>query len=246
MSRRQLDIDLVRGMLRRLKYAEGRSSYPLISGDTYASLCDYQFDHELSLTDLKKDAQSIKLFLPAYLKDQFLSKLNSSDSDFSSDALIIHNYDNIPSNAEMSVISKRFKDVYSVNWLGDKAIASPIPIGLENWSLLRNGVPRDYLELINRGLMPRSKRSIRILSSFSIGTNSIERNKAIEFSKSNSDVFQMPAFASPKKYRQMLANSAYVLSPPGNGADCHRTWEAIYLGAIPIVLRKYLYMDKDI
>ena len=87
--------------------------------------------------------------------------------------------------------------------------------------------------------MPRSKRSIRILSSFSIGTNSIERNKAIEFSKSNSDVFQMPAFASPKKYRQMLANSAYVLSPPGNGADCHRTWEAIYLGAIPIVLRKY-------
>ena len=239
MLRRQPDIDLVRGMLRRLNYAKGRSSYPLISGDTYASLCDYQFDHELSLTDLKKDAQSIKLFLPAYLKDQFLSKLNSSDSDFSSDVLIIHNYDNIPSNAEMSVISKRFKDVYSVNWLGDKAIASPIPIGLENWSLLRNGVPRDFLELINRGLLSTSKRSIRILSSFSIGTNSIERNKAIEFSKSNSDVFQMPSFASPKKYREMLANSAFVLSPPGNGADCHRTWEAIYLGAIPIVLKKY-------
>ena len=136
MSRRQLDIDLVRGMLRRLKYARGRSSYPFISGDTYAALCDYQFAHELSLTDLKKNAQSIKLFLPAYLKDQFLSELNSNDSDFSSDTLIIHNYDNIPSNAEMTVISKRFNDVYSVNWLGDKTIASPIPIGLENWSLL--------------------------------------------------------------------------------------------------------------
>jgi hypothetical protein len=239
MSRRQLDIDLVRGVLRKLKYAKGRSSYPFISGDTYASLCDYEFTGEMSLSNLKSNAESIKLFLPAYLKDQFLSKLNSNDSDFSNDTLIIHNYDNIPSNAEMTVISKRFNGVYSVNWLGDKTIATPIPIGLENWSILRNGVPTDFIKLINKGLLPTSKRSIRILSSFSIETNSTERSRAIEFSRSNGDVFQMPTFTSPKKYREMVSNSAFVLSPPGNGADCHRTWEAIYLGAIPIVLKKY-------
>ena len=28
----------------------------------------------------------------------------------------------------------------------------------------------------------------------------------------------------------------FVLSPPGHGLDCHRTWEAILLGAIPIVV----------
>jgi hypothetical protein len=27
----------------------------------------------------------------------------------------------------------------------------------------------------------------------------------------------------------------FVLSPPGNGIDCHRTYEAIALGCIPIV-----------
>jgi hypothetical protein len=193
----------------------------------------------MSLSNLKSNAESKKLFLPAYLKDQFLSKLNSNDFDFSSDTLIIHNYDNIPSNAEMTVISKRFNDVYSVNWLGDKTIATPIPIGLENWSILRNGVPTDFIKLIDKGLLPTSKRSIRILSSFSIETNSTERSRAIEFSRSNGDVFQMPTFTSPKKYREMISNSAFVLSPPGNGADCHRTWEAIYLGAIPIVLKKY-------
>jgi hypothetical protein len=239
MSRRQLDIDLLRGMLRRLNYATGRSSYPFISGDTYAALCDYQFNQDLSLTELKKKSESVKLFLPAYLKDQFLSKLNSNDSDFSNDTLIIHNYDNIPSNTEMTVISKRFKDVYSVNWLGDKTVATPIPIGLENWSILRNGIPTDFIKLIDKGLLPTSKRSIRILSSFSIETNSTERSRAIDFSRSNGDVFQMPTFTSPKKYREMVSNSAFVLSPPGNGADCHRTWEAIYLGAIPIVLKKY-------
>jgi len=239
MSRRQLDIDLLRGILRRRKYATGRSSYPFISGDTYAALCDYQFKQDLSLTGLKKNSESIKLFLPAYLKDQFISELKSNNLDFTDDILVIHNYDNIPTDAEMTFFSKRFKKVHSVNWLGDKTIATPIPIGLENWSLLKNGVPTDFLRLIGQGLLPTSKRSIRILSSFSLETNSTERSRAIKFSKSNGDVFQMPSFTSPKKYRKMLLNSAFVLSPPGNGADCHRTWEAIYLGAVPIVLKKY-------
>ena len=29
----------------------------------------------------------------------------------------------------------------------------------------------------------------------------------------------------------------FRLSPPGNGMDCHRTWEAIYLGVVPVVKR---------
>jgi hypothetical protein len=27
----------------------------------------------------------------------------------------------------------------------------------------------------------------------------------------------------------------WVCSPKGNGADCHRTWEALYMGCIPLV-----------
>jgi hypothetical protein len=27
----------------------------------------------------------------------------------------------------------------------------------------------------------------------------------------------------------------YVISPHGNGLDCHRTWEALVLGCIPIL-----------
>jgi hypothetical protein len=37
----------------------------------------------------------------------------------------------------------------------------------------------------------------------------------------------------------MLRDTKFVLSPPGNGPDCHRTWEAIYSGAIPIVKRDF-------
>jgi len=35
----------------------------------------------------------------------------------------------------------------------------------------------------------------------------------------------------------MMKSSHYVLSPPGAGPDCHRTWEAMALGSVPIVLR---------
>jgi hypothetical protein len=30
-------------------------------------------------------------------------------------------------------------------------------------------------------------------------------------------------------------NYSFVLSPHGNGLDCHRTWESLVLGCIPIV-----------
>src|SRR6185369_3063317 len=32
-----------------------------------------------------------------------------------------------------------------------------------------------------------------------------------------------------------MAKYKFVLSPPGVGFDCHRTWEALVLGCIPIV-----------
>jgi hypothetical protein len=34
-----------------------------------------------------------------------------------------------------------------------------------------------------------------------------------------------------------LASHRFVLAPEGNGVDCYRTWESLYLGAIPIVMR---------
>jgi hypothetical protein len=32
----------------------------------------------------------------------------------------------------------------------------------------------------------------------------------------------------------------FIASPPGNGEDCHRTWEALYLRIIPVVKRSVM------
>ena len=38
-----------------------------------------------------------------------------------------------------------------------------------------------------------------------------------------------------EEYMADLASHKFCISPQGNGIDCHRTWECLYLGVIPIV-----------
>lgn len=38
------------------------------------------------------------------------------------------------------------------------------------------------------------------------------------------------------KYYEQLARSRFCISPEGNGIDTYRAWEALYLGAVPIVM----------
>ncbi len=43
-----------------------------------------------------------------------------------------------------------------------------------------------------------------------------------------------------EEYLDDILQSKFTLSPPGNGEDCHRTWEALYLGSIPIVKKSVM------
>ena len=52
-----------------------------------------------------------------------------------------------------------------------------------------------------------------------------------------------------EEYLLQLRQYRFVLSPPGNGPDCHRTWEALLMGCIPIVLSgplDELYQDLPV
>jgi len=40
-----------------------------------------------------------------------------------------------------------------------------------------------------------------------------------------------------REYMELFRNHQYVISPPGNGRDCHRHWEAFLVGTVPIILR---------
>jgi hypothetical protein len=46
-----------------------------------------------------------------------------------------------------------------------------------------------------------------------------------------------------KEYYNDISRHKFVISPRGNGVDCHRTWESLYLRSIPIVL-KSIHMNE--
>jgi hypothetical protein len=37
-------------------------------------------------------------------------------------------------------------------------------------------------------------------------------------------------------YLVALGDAKFVISPPGAGVDCYRTWEALMMGAVPVVV----------
>src|SRR5262249_31246542 len=110
----------------------------------------------------------------------------------------------------------------------------PLPIGLENRRLHWHGVIGDYWALRRR---PRPKSRLgRILFGFAVGNNPAARGPAEAGLNDLPSAERCPPLNS-RAYRRRLAEYGFVASPPGNGEDCHRSWEALYLRVVPIVKR---------
>jgi len=46
------------------------------------------------------------------------------------------------------------------------------------------------------------------------------------------------------QYVKEAAHHQAVLSPPGNGYDCYRTWEALMIGSVPLVMADSKYDQR--
>ncbi len=104
-----------------------------------------------------------------------------------------------------------------------------IPIGLSN-----SFSTRGTLETLEK-----KEKTILCYVNFNVATN-------VEKRKPCMDYFLRKPWAQWAKtkpfqnYLEDLSQSVFTISPPGNGLDCHRTWEALYLKCYPIVLRTTL------
>ena len=115
-----------------------------------------------------------------------------------------------------------------------------IPIGLENARLHCNGIVRDF-RYLRRHTDHLHKRP-RVLTVFTVGNNPVERGEALTALRA-SQVSTEIERTNSREYRNRLSQFMFVASPPGNGFDCHRTWEALYLGVVPVV-KKHPYYDQ--
>ena len=107
----------------------------------------------------------------------------------------------------------------------------PIPIGF--WENYWTDLNLPYLEKINKNLPSNLQRSILVYRNYyaPIHPMRLELDKIIENKPYVIQRNRIPY----SQYVKNLAITKFVLSPEGNGIDCYRTWEALYMGCIPIV-----------
>jgi hypothetical protein len=116
-----------------------------------------------------------------------------------------------------------------------------LPIGLDyhtiaensghKWTLPGEGTSPAEQEALLRSL-PFHERSSKIYVNF--GWISRDRHDALNSIPKS--LMTLDLMAKPRSaVWSAMTQHAFVLSPYGNGLDCHRTWEALVLGAIPII-----------
>lgn len=207
------------------------SNYPFLSGDSFLTLSDIAFLQNRKDKLILREETSPKI---CFLEVSYFNSLRNIDFLYNYKKIIIHNGDQSPNPEFIKRLVDKKIYVYAVNILNKSKYLIPIPIGIENLYLGRNGSMHFFNPIKINNLIENKEKMI--LCSFSNSTNPIIRNKlsqdCISYGCENK-------FYSLSNYRKELAKSYFVLSPPGNGFDCHRTWEAIYLKTIPVVLRSY-------
>jgi hypothetical protein len=155
--------------------------------------------------------------------------------------LITHNGDENITEEYLPFITTTIKHWFAQNCLITHPNITPIPIGLENKWYYLHGIPRYYRKLRNKSVGKVAK----ILHKFSVSTNPAKREAALEVLEAHPLADTYVDWRESWSYLNTVNTYAYVASPEGNGHDCHRTWEAMYLGTIPIlersVMSEYFY-----
>jgi hypothetical protein len=143
---------------------------------------------------------------------------------------------------------------FSQNCVSNHRKITKIPIGMDYHSITegkiewgKNISPIDQENELNKIVklaLPFQERKIECFSNFHF---SIHLYSPLGYLRSqviaevpNELVYYVPKYSERLVSWQKQLEYAFVLSPCGNGIDCHRTWEALALGCIPIVKKSLM------
>lgn len=214
------------------------SSFPFVSGDSFRAIADVICDETGLYGNVRTSGVAFCATRYAEALLEFVQPAQRS-AIASTMTVIVHNGDVIPTSAEYSALQAHFARVFSVNVTAElqEQGVQALPIGIENLHWQKNGLLEYFDGLAQRAnQIPAAQRSTQILASFRAQTNPQEREPLKAQALAAGALWLEPSPDCARYYAQ-VRQAMFVLSPAGNGPDCHRTWEAIYLGAIPVVKR---------
>ncbi|CAF3715723.1 unnamed protein product [Adineta steineri] len=204
------------------------------NGDTFRAFSDYIQDETRH-----DNLRSVKYGEIIFVKTDMLSRFfkSSFKSIREPFVLITHNSDTpAPGIYDKYLLNPKILHWYASN-LNQRNLQkiSPIPIGVANTRWIHGNLSKITFALKNHR-KPWFQRTTFLYVNFEITTNTVERTKALSQASTIENVYIPKNKFTFENYLEQIGNTKFVLSPPGGGIDCLRTWEALLMGAVPIVL----------
>ncbi len=220
------------------------SSAPFLSGDSYRKTADFLYDNttlcsaeEINTFQSNLQKKRPVVFVTSRLLKDFSSQI--LPHIHKSFILVTHQSDeNITDDALYTSIAN---DEHVYRWFAQNCMLRhekliPLPIGLED--LWRHNAG-DICDFKKKSFIKKNKKP-RILYGFNIATNAKDRVPCYLAMWRKPTTELISRTPNMHLYRKLLSSFMFVASPSGNGLDCHRTWEAMYFGVIPIVPNNYM------
>ncbi|MGB8815772.1 MAG: hypothetical protein WCC74_00835 [Minisyncoccia bacterium] len=205
------------------------TSYPFITGDSFRALAQHIFD-ESSDIDCPSVMHSDIVFVRTDFLHTFFKKIHIKI--INPYILISHNADNNIDSQYEKYIDDKIIHWFAQNLLIDNKKITPIPIGI---TLRFYDKKNTTAELIKK-YRNKIGRILKIFFGFYGNTNK-KRLGIVNDLRKCSVCVECKDFLEKDKYYDQVSNYVFNASPIGNGIDCIRTWESLYLGTIPVVER---------
>lgn len=199
-----------------------------ITGNKFKNFCHCYFDNrQLSFNRACHEDEILTIFIKTDFIDLFFQNFQ-----FNRQVIIFTH------NSDYGINSSHIKylDIPNViSWYGQNIdIIHPklksIPIGIANEEWPHGDT--SILEIIKH---QNNKKTNLVYANFNCHTNPTERNHCVSCLNNQNIIISPPL--EFKKYLLNLSQSYFSISPNGNGIDCHKTWESLYLKTIPIVTK---------
>lgn len=166
-------------------------------------------------------------------KNKIIDELTKKTEAF---ILLFHNSDDIIDDTFTELLIKtKCKKIYGQNLTLIHKDFQYLPIGIAN-----NKWNHGNLTLLNKLIDANITKKNKVFFNFTIHTNYTKRRHCYNIiSKKN---IKFTKNYDQNKYLTELKKHKFCISPDGNGPDCHRIWECLYLDVIPICKRS-IFID---